>query len=103
MTYGLSAMMRGGLCHVYCSKGLRRRPVPYHDVEGVGELLSIGATHVGAWAIDVTFVDLASMVEAAQRLILSPAGIRPYVSCSPFVCLGPSAAQLAIADRSGST
>ena len=86
MTYGLSRDDAGRFMNTYVQQGVFPED-PFHmlDVDGVGELLLIGAERGGKTRPDVDFVDLRRARRQPRNR--SPSAAMPgfdYVSCSPY-------------------
>ncbi|NDV00171.1 putative PEP-binding protein [Pseudoroseicyclus tamaricis] len=102
MAYGLSRDDAGRFMGAYVRRGVYEED-PFHllDVEGVGELLQIGAARGRATRPDIT-VAICGEHGGSPRAIEFCRGERfTYVSCSPYrvPVARLSAAQLAIAER----
>ena len=104
MTYGLSRDDAGRFMSAYVQQGVYVED-PFHtlDVEGVGELLSIGATRGRLGNPDVVLSICGEHGGSRTAIDFCRKQGFDYVSCSPFrVPLARlSAAQLAIADKLG--
>ncbi len=102
MTYGLSRDDAGRFMSAYVKQGVYEED-PFHtlDLEGVGELLSIGAARGRAGRKDVVLSICGEHGGSRSAIRFCREQGFDYVSCSPFrVPLARlSAAQLAIEDR----
>ena len=102
MTYGLSRDDAGRFMSAYVQQGVYEED-PFHtlDVEGVGELLSIGAERGRAGRPDVTLAICGEHGGSRTAIAFCRSKGFDYVSCSPFrvPVARLSAAQLALADR----
>ena len=102
MTYGLSRDGAGRFMSAYVQQGVYVED-PFHtlDVEGVGELLSIGAARGRAGRPDVTLSICGEHGGSRVAIDFCRKQGFDYVSCSPFrvPVARLSAAQLAIGDR----
>ena len=102
MTYGLSRDDAGRFMSAYVQQGVYEED-PFHtlDVEGVGELLSIGAARGRSGRPDVVLSICGEHGGSRSAIAFCRSQGFDYVSCSPFrVPLARlSAAQLAIADK----
>ena len=105
MTYGLSRDDAGRFMSAYVQQGVYEED-PFHtlDVEGVGELLSIGAERGRKGRPDVTLAICGEHGGSRSAIAFCRSQGFDYVSCSPFrvPVARLSAAQLALADRLGS-
>lgn len=105
MTYGLSRDDAGRFMSAYVKQGVYAED-PFHtlDVEGVGELLSIGAVRGRLGNPDVVLSICGEHGGSRSAIDFCRKQGFDYVSCSPFrvPVARLSAAQLAIADRIGS-
>ncbi|HHB80933.1 MAG TPA: pyruvate, phosphate dikinase, partial [Aliiroseovarius sp.] len=104
MTYGLSRDDAGRFMGEYVRQGVYRED-PFHllDEEGVGELLTLGATRGRAAHPDVTLSICGEHGGNPESIAYCRAAGFDYVSCSPFrvPVARLAAAQLAIVDRAG--
>ena len=102
MTYGLSRDDAGRFMSAYVQQGVYAED-PFHtlDVEGVGELLSIGAARGRAGRPDVVLSICGEHGGSRTAIAFCRAQGFDYVSCSPFrvPVARLHAAQLAIADK----
>jgi len=102
MTYGLSRDDAGRFMGEYVRLGVYPED-PFHmlDEEGVGELLSLGATRGRAANGDITLSICGEHGGNPESIAYCRAAGFDYVSCSPFrvPVARLAAAQLAIADR----
>ncbi len=102
MTYGLSRDDAGRFMSAYVKQGVYAED-PFHtlDVEGVGELLSIGATRGRLGRPDVVLSVCGEHGGSRSAIAFCRSQGFDYVSCSPFrvPVARLSAAQLAIADK----
>ncbi len=102
MTYGLSRDDAGRFMGEYVAQGVYRED-PFHllDEEGVGELLTLGATRGRAANPDVTLSICGEHGGNPESIAFCRAAGFDYVSCSPFrvPVARLAAAQLAIRDR----
>jgi pyruvate,orthophosphate dikinase len=102
MTYGLSRDDAGRFMSAYVQQGVYAED-PFHtlDVEGVGELLSIGAERGRKARPDVTLSICGEHGGSRAAIAFCREHGFDYVSCSPFrvPVARLSAAQLALADR----
>lgn len=102
MTYGLSRDDAGRFMSAYVKQGVYAED-PFHtlDIEGVGELLSIGATRGRLGNPDVVLSICGEHGGSRSAIDFCRKQGFDYVSCSPFrvPVARLSAAQLAIADR----
>ena len=102
MTYGLSRDDAGRFMSAYVQQGVYAED-PFHtlDVEGVGELLSIGAARGRAGRPDVVLSICGEHGGSRTAIAFCRAHGFDYVSCSPFrvPVARLHAAQLAIADK----
>ena len=102
MTYGLSRDDAGRFMQAYVSLGVFDED-PFHslDIEGVGELLQIGAERGRRGRPDVTLAICGEHGGSRVAIEYCRAQGFDYVSCSPFrvPVARLSAAQLAIRDR----
>ncbi len=101
MTYGLSRDDAGRFMNDYVRQGVFRED-PFHrlDVEGVGELLSIGAERARAAQSDLTLSICGEHGGDPDSIAFCRAAGFDYVSCSPFrvPVARLAAAQLVAAD-----
>lgn len=106
MTYGLSRDDAGRFMSAYVKQGVYAED-PFHtlDVEGVGELLSIGATRGKLGNPNIVLSICGEHGGSRSAIEFCRKQGFDYVSCSPFrvPVARLSAAQLAIADRIGTT
>lgn len=104
MTYGLSRDDAGRFMSAYVKQGVYEED-PFHtlDVEGVGELLSIGATRGKLGNPNIVLSICGEHGGSRSAIEFCRKQGFDYVSCSPFrvPVARLSAAQLAIADRIG--
>lgn len=102
MTYGLSRDDAGRFMSAYVQKGVYPED-PFHtlDIEGVGELLQIGAERGRKGRPDVTLSICGEHGGSRAAIAFCREQGFHYVSCSPFRVPAArlSAAQLAITDR----
>ncbi|MEL6958104.1 MAG: putative PEP-binding protein [Pseudomonadota bacterium] len=102
MTYGLSRDDAGRFMSTYVQAGVYAED-PFHtlDLEGVGELLSLGAARGRARNPDVTLSICGEHGGDANAIAFCRAQGFDYISCSPFrvPVARLSAAQLAVRDR----
>lgn len=102
MTYGLSRDDAGRFMSAYVQQGVYQED-PFHtlDIEGVGELLQIGAERGRAGRADVTLAICGEHGGSRTAIAFCRSHGFDYVSCSPFrvPVARLSAAQLALADR----
>ncbi|MCO4846653.1 MAG: pyruvate, phosphate dikinase [Yoonia sp.] len=102
MTYGLSRDDAGRFMSAYVQQGVYEED-PFHtlDVEGVGELLSIGAERGRKGRPDVVLSLCGEHGGSRTAIAFCRKQGFDYVSCSPFRVPAArlSAAQLAIADK----
>ncbi|WP_368188277.1 putative PEP-binding protein [Aestuariibius sp. HNIBRBA575] len=102
MTYGLSRDDAGRFMSVYVQQGVYEED-PFHtlDVEGVGELLSIGAERARESVPDITLSICGEHGGSRSAIDFCRSKGFDYVSCSPFrvPVARLSAAQLAIRDH----
>jgi pyruvate, orthophosphate dikinase len=105
MTYGLSRDDAGRFMSAYVQQGVFPED-PFHtlDIEGVGELLKIGAQRGRKGRPDVTLSICGEHGGSRAAIKFCREQGFDYVSCSPFRVPAArlSAAQLAIADRAES-
>ncbi|MCL4187354.1 MAG: pyruvate, phosphate dikinase [Rhodobacteraceae bacterium] len=103
MTYGLSRDDAGRFMSVYVQQGVFPED-PFHslDVDGVGELLLIGAARGRATRPKLTLSICGEHGGNAESIAFCRAARFDYVSCSPFrvPVARLAAARLALADRS---
>ncbi len=101
MTYGLSRDDAGRFMADYVRQGVFPED-PFHrlDVEGVGELLSLGAERARAAQSDLTLSICGEHGGDPESIAFCRAAGFDYVSCSPFrvPVARLAAAQLAVAD-----
>jgi pyruvate, orthophosphate dikinase len=85
MTYGLSRDDAGRFMNTYVSQGVYRED-PFHilDVEGVGELLLMGAARGRERRPDVTISVCGEHGGNPESIAFCRAAGFDYVSCSPF-------------------
>ncbi|TQS73207.1 pyruvate, phosphate dikinase [Rhodobacteraceae bacterium] len=85
MTYGLSRDDAGRFMSTYVNQGVYAED-PFHilDVEGVGELLLIGASRARATRPDVTISVCGEHGGNPESIAFCRAAGFTYVSCSPF-------------------
>ncbi|MFQ6550075.1 putative PEP-binding protein [Aestuariibius sp. 2305UL40-4] len=104
MTYGLSRDDAGRFMSDYVQKGVYRED-PFHtlDLEGVGELLAMGAERGRAMRPDIVLSVCGEHGGSQAAIAFCRAYGFDYVSCSPFRVPGArlSAARLAISERMG--
>ncbi len=104
MTYGLSRDDAGRFMGEYVAQGVYPED-PFHslDEEGVGELLSIGATRGRASNPELTLSICGEHGGNPESIAYCRAAGFDYVSCSPFrvPVARLAAAQLAIGERTG--
>ncbi len=104
MTYGLSRDDAGRFMSEYVKLGVYQED-PFHtlDLEGVGELLKLGAERGRAGRKDVTLAICGEHGGDANAIAFCRAQGFDYVSCSPFrvPVARLSAAQLALRDTVG--
>lgn len=104
MTYGLSRDDAGRFMSNYVQQGVFSED-PFHtlDVDGVGELLILGANRGRAVRPDITLSMCGEHGGNAESIAFCRAAGFDYVSCSPFrvPVARLAAAQLAIADKLG--
>jgi len=102
MTYGLSRDDAGRFMSHYVQQGVYTED-PFHtlDVDGVGELLAMGAERGRAARKDVVLSICGEHGGSRTAIAFCRAQGFDYVSCSPFRVPGArlSAAQLAIAEK----
>jgi len=102
MTYGLSRDDAGSFMSQYVQQNVYAED-PFHtlDIDGVGELLSIGAARGREGRKDVVLSICGEHGGSRSAIEFCRAQGFDYVSCSPFRVPGArlSAAQLAIAER----
>ncbi|QQA43719.1 putative PEP-binding protein [Pelagovum pacificum] len=102
MTYGLSRDDAGRFMSTYVQKGVYEED-PFHtlDLEGVGELLTIGAERARATRPEITLSICGEHGGSRSAIAFSRQRGLNYVSCSPFrVPLARlAAAQIALSDR----
>jgi pyruvate,orthophosphate dikinase len=102
MTYGLSRDDAGRFMSAYVQQGVYEED-PFHtlDIEGVGELLSIGAERGRKGRPDVTLSICGEHGGTRSAIAFCRQQGFDYVSCSPFrvPVARLSAAQLTLADR----
>lgn len=102
MTYGLSRDDAGRFMSSYVQQGVYAED-PFHtlDIEGVGELISLGAERGRAGRPDVVLSICGEHGGSRSAIAFCRAQRFDYVSCSPFRVPGArlTAAQLALADR----
>jgi len=105
MTYGLSRDDAGRFMSSYVQQGVYAED-PFHtlDIEGVGELLSIGAERGRQGRQDITLSLCGEHGGTREAIQFCRKQGFDYVSCSPFrvPIARLSAAQLTLADRVGS-
>ncbi|MDG1867597.1 MAG: PEP-utilizing enzyme [Yoonia sp.] len=105
MTYGLSRDDAGRFMSAYVQQGVYAED-PFHtlDVEGVGELLSIGAARGRKGRADVVLSICGEHGGSRSAIAFCRKSGFDYVSCSPFrvPVARLSAAQLALADKMAS-
>jgi len=105
MTYGLSRDDAGRFMSSYVQQGVYAED-PFHtlDIEGVGELLSIGAERGRQGRQDITLSLCGEHGGTRGAIQFCRKQGFDYVSCSPFrvPIARLSAAQLTLADRVGS-
>ena len=103
MTYGLSRDDAGSFMSQYVQQNVYDED-PFHslDIDGVGELLSIGANRGRQGRKDVVLSICGEHGGSRSAIAFCRAQRFDYVSCSPFRVPGArlSAAQLAIAEKS---
>ena len=104
MTYGLSRDDAGRFMSSYVSQGVFPED-PFHtlDIEGVGELLDIGAKRGRDARPDVTLSICGEHGGNPESIAFCRAAGFDYVSCSPFrvPVARLAAAQLAVQDKTG--
>ena len=104
MTYGLSRDDAGRFMSAYVQQGVYQED-PFHtlDVEGVGELLSMGAERGRMGRPDVVLSICGEHGGSRTAIAFCRSQGFDYVSCSPFrvPVARLSAAQLALADKLG--
>jgi len=104
MTYGLSRDDAGRFMSDYVAKGAFDED-PFHvlDIDGVGELLALGADRARAQQTDITLSVCGEHGGNPESIAFCRAAGFSYVSCSPFrvPVARLAAAQLAIADMPG--
>ncbi len=104
MTYGLSRDDAGRFMGEYVRQGVYSED-PFHllDEEGVGELLTLGASRGRASNPDLTLSICGEHGGNPESIAFCRAAGFDYVSCSPFrvPVARLAAAQLAIAERAG--
>ena len=102
MTYGLSRDDAGRFMSTYVQQGVYEED-PFHtlDIEGVGELLKIGAARGRSGRPDVTLSICGEHGGSRSAIAFCRKQGFDYVSCSPFrvPVARLSAAQLAILDQ----
>ncbi len=102
MTYGLSRDDAGRFMSAYVQQGVYEED-PFHslDIEGVGELLSIGAARGRKTRPDVTLSICGEHGGTVSAIAFCRREGFDYVSCSPFRVPAArlSAAQLALSER----
>ncbi len=102
MTYGLSRDDAGRFMSAYVQHGVYQED-PFHtlDIEGVGELLQIGAERGRAGRPDVTLAICGEHGGSRTAIAFCRLHGFDYVSCSPFrvPVARLSAAQLALAEK----
>ncbi len=104
MTYGLSRDDAGRFMSAYVQQQVFRED-PFHtlDVEGVGELLQLGAERGRASQPGITLSLCGEHGGNPESIAFCRTAGFDYVSCSPFRVPGArlAAAQLAISDKTG--
>ncbi|KUP93960.1 putative PEP-binding protein [Tritonibacter horizontis] len=104
MTYGLSRDDAGRFMSVYVQQGVFPED-PFHvlDVDGVGELLQLGAQRGRMTRPDITLSICGEHGGNPESIAFCRAAGFDYVSCSPYrvPVARLAAAQLAIADKTG--
>jgi pyruvate, orthophosphate dikinase len=104
MTYGLSRDDAGRFMSVYVQQGVFPED-PFHvlDIDGVGELLQLGAERGRSVQKDLTLSICGEHGGNPESIAFCRAAGFDYVSCSPFrvPVARLAAAQLAIADKIG--
>ena len=102
MTYGLSRDDAGRFMSAYVAQGVYEED-PFHllDIDGVGELLQIGAERARRGRADVTLAICGEHGGSRSAIAFSRRHGFDYVSCSPFrvPVARLHAAQLSISDR----
>ncbi|EAR50011.1 pyruvate phosphate dikinase [Oceanicola granulosus HTCC2516] len=102
MTYGLSRDDAGRFMSAYVSQGVYEED-PFHtlDLEGVGELLTIGAQRARSSCPEIMLSICGEHGGSRSAIAFSRARGLNYVSCSPFrvPVARLSAAQIALTDR----
>ncbi|MFT4150099.1 MAG: PEP-utilizing enzyme [Paracoccaceae bacterium] len=104
MTYGLSRDDAGRFMNTYVQQGVFPED-PFHilDVDGVGELLHIGAERGRATRADLTLSICGEHGGNPESIAFCRSAGFDYVSCSPYrvPMARLAAAHLALADKSG--